>query len=498
MSTTISMWLGIAFLVLCITAVLLQAWLWGPKFWDEEAKKTQAPKFWLRMHALAGYGYGLIYVVMMWNMLPRLWEYQYELPARTVFHAVIGITIGVLLITKILILVFFRHFEESMPYFGFGLLLCTVVLSVLSIPYAVQAADLGGRTSDPANIERVRKQLAHVNFAEYEVDIDELTSAQGFERGRNVLVKKCTVCHDMRTILARPRTPQKWFNVSERMLDKPSVFGDQLGVEDIAPVTAYLAAITPELQRSTKKKRARARAAAKQADALIDIVHSGEDSAEKIDPSVGDKLLDQHCTGCHELDEVVAHGGDDFAGWRSVVAAMVEEGAEYGEQDAMTMSAYLAQKYPPTKDTAPPMPPPPADEGSSGEAVADSEGDTEGVPIAVNDASAGTGGTAVEPASDQAPIKRKRPKKKKKAKPKANATNGRTLFLKQCKTCHGSSGKGDTAFGRKLKVSSLSGLSRNKIRKAIANGVPGTKMRAYKSRLTKQEIEDITAFVRRL
>ena len=91
MSTTLSMWLGIAFLALVIVAVLLQAWLWGPKFWNEEEKKTEAPKFWLRMHALAGYAYGVIYVVMMWNMLPRLWEYQYELPARTVVHAVVGI-----------------------------------------------------------------------------------------------------------------------------------------------------------------------------------------------------------------------------------------------------------------------------------------------------------------------------------------------------------------------------------------------------------------------
>ena len=42
-TTTLSMWLGILFLGLGITAVLLQAWLWGPKFWDEEAKKTRAP-----------------------------------------------------------------------------------------------------------------------------------------------------------------------------------------------------------------------------------------------------------------------------------------------------------------------------------------------------------------------------------------------------------------------------------------------------------------------
>ena len=100
------MWLGIIFLGLCIVAVLLQAWLWGPRFWNEETKKTEAPRSWLMLHKICGYLYLLIYMVMMWNMVPRMWEYQYELPARTVFHAVVAIIIGVLLISKILILMF--------------------------------------------------------------------------------------------------------------------------------------------------------------------------------------------------------------------------------------------------------------------------------------------------------------------------------------------------------------------------------------------------------
>ena len=54
MSTTVSMWLGIAFFFLAIAAVLLQAWLWGPKYWDEAAKVTRAPKAWLRVHAATG------------------------------------------------------------------------------------------------------------------------------------------------------------------------------------------------------------------------------------------------------------------------------------------------------------------------------------------------------------------------------------------------------------------------------------------------------------
>ena len=41
MSTTINMSLGLLFVVLAIVAVLLQAWRWGPQFWDDIGEKTR-------------------------------------------------------------------------------------------------------------------------------------------------------------------------------------------------------------------------------------------------------------------------------------------------------------------------------------------------------------------------------------------------------------------------------------------------------------------------
>jgi mono/diheme cytochrome c family protein len=94
----------------------------------------------------------------------------------------------------------------------------------------------------------------------------------------------------------------------------------------------------------------------------------------------------------------------------------------------------------------------------------------------------------------------KKPAPKKPAAPKADAANGRQLFAAKCKTCHGSDGKGDTPFGQKLGVPSLSKspLSRKAVHAKIANGVPGTKMKAYKDSLSPQELDDLTAFVKRL
>ncbi len=510
MSTTLSMWLGIAFLALCIIAVLLQAWLWGPKFWDDEAKVTRAPKFWLRMHALAGYSYGVIYLVMMWFMLPRLWEYQYELPARTVIHAVLAIAIGVLLICKILILLFFRHFEEAMPKFGFGLLISTVAMTMLSVPYALRAHDLSGRTTDPDNVERVRKLLAEVEM-EQEVDLETLVAEKSFDRGRQILVKKCITCHDMRTILVKPRTAKGWYKVNQRMLEKPAVFGEQLDSEDIPFVTAYLVAITPDIQKSAKEKREQNRAVLARTNAMVDAVHDADTTESKVDEKAGEELLQAKCVDCHEMDEVEAHGGDDIAGWRSVIAAMVEEGTELTDEEADLLARYLAVKWPAKEEALPPIgespPEPEESEPAPAEptpAEPEATPDEPETPAESDKPKKKRKKKKAKPAETDEPAEPKpaeaEPKPKPKPKPTFDKKAGRGIFMKKCKACHGTDGKGNTPFGQKIKIISISrsGRSHKKIRAITANGVPGTKMKPYKGKLSDKELDDVAAFVRSL
>ncbi len=494
MSTTLSMWLGIAFLFLAILAVLLQAWLWGPKFWNEEKKKTEAPRAWLRVHAFAGYAYGVIYVVMMWNMLPRLWEYQYELPARTVFHAVLAITIGVLLICKILILIFFRHFEEAMPRYGFALLLCTVVMTTLSVPYALRVHDFDGRTTDPENVERVRTLLSEVDLGEG-VDVDTLVTPTAFDRGRRVLVGKCITCHDMRTVLVKPRTAKGWHKVNERMLEKPAVFGEALDEEDLPFVTAYLVAITPDIQKSAKSRREDSRALMARSDAVVEAMHDAEVDAAKVDEAEGEALLQKRCVECHELDDVTAHGGDDAAGWRSVIAAMIDEGAEISDEEITLLTNYLVFKYPPK-----PEPEVSAAEAAKAEAEENAAEDAEAAAeekAAAEDAEAE--GDKTEEVGEDGEAK---PKPKPKARPKAKGDkkNGKKIFMAKCKACHGADGKGETMFGSKIGIVSLhrTRRSQSKIRSFTANGVPGTKMKPYEGKLSDTELDDVARFVKTL
>ena len=87
--------LGLIFWGLSVVATFLMYHLWGYPF-DHETHKSDAPPGLMRLHRVIGYLYGLIYVILMWQMVPRLWNYQIEFPARTVAHLMLGMTVGVI------------------------------------------------------------------------------------------------------------------------------------------------------------------------------------------------------------------------------------------------------------------------------------------------------------------------------------------------------------------------------------------------------------------
>jgi len=132
-----------------------------------------------------------------------------ELPARSILHAVMGITIGFLLVLKIAIIRWFQHFGKALPKIGAGIMLCTIILSFLSVPYALRAQDFGSATT-PAALERVKTLTADLDLGEAP---ETLATAEAMHRGREVLTVKCVVCHDLRTILRRPYTPEGWRDV---------------------------------------------------------------------------------------------------------------------------------------------------------------------------------------------------------------------------------------------------------------------------------------------
>ena len=72
---------------------------------------------------------------------------------------------------------------------------------------------------------------------------------------------------------------------------------------------------------------------------------------------------------------------------------------------------------------------------------------------------------------------------------------GEVVYQKQCSSCHGSKGEGITAPAL-MNQSALAHNTDEFIRYAIQEGRQGTPMQAFKNKLSKADIDNITAFLR--
>jgi mono/diheme cytochrome c family protein len=369
MSTSTSAILGLVFLGLANASVFLMYKLWGYPF-DHETRKSEAPRSLMLVHRLIGYAYAILYVFMMWHMVPRLWNYQVELPPRTVAHLMLGITIGVLLLVKIAILRFFRHFEEMMPYIGTTLLLCTYLLISLSVPFTLReralrtGAHVSGNVFSEGSIQRIRRLLDTAGLPD-EAPLDQLASKRKMREGQRVLLRQCVQCHDLRTILVRPRTPPDWVRLVNRMALKP-VIGEPLTEENQWAVSTYLIAITPDIQNSVKEQRKQRMQASQaqvalraafipspdvvqDADAAIqspdDVVMTSPD-AEGYDPAAAQELFEITCSQCHPLSDVDDAPPTSEQETQDLIQRMIEEnGLFILEEDIAIVARYLNETY---------------------------------------------------------------------------------------------------------------------------------------------------------
>ena len=340
--------LGLIFWGLSVAATFLMYHLWGYRF-DHETHKSDAPPGLIRLHRGIGYLYGLIYVILMWQMAPRLWNYQIEFPARTVAHLLLGMTIGVILVLKVSIVRYFKHLESAMiPGLGTALLVCTTLLIGLSAPFAfseayLRAAHVGG-SYDEAALERVKDHLALAGLDDAN-RARELASPEGLHAGRQVLLTGCIMCHDLRTVLIRPRTPVHWRQTVLRMADRSTLLAP-ITEEQQWEVTAYLIAISPELQRSARDQRMHeqeadeARAAASEAMAAPE-----ERVAMEYDAERAKQIYETQCSLCHPLAVVEGappRGADEA---KTLVARMVSNGFTATEGELELIIEYLKRTF---------------------------------------------------------------------------------------------------------------------------------------------------------
>lgn len=340
--------LGVVFLLLAYASTFLMFKLWGYPF-DKEKLKSTAPPALMLTHRLIGYAYLIIYLYFMAEMVPRLWNYQVEFPARTVAHLLLGMTIGVILICKIVIVRFFKYLEDPMaPLLGTLLLICTNLLIGLSVPFAFKesalSSNIGGVSAfSEENIARVNRLLPTAGLPDT-APLAELTTVENMEHGRDILLRQCVQCHDLRTILIRPRTPDNWVKTVTRMADR-SLLWNPIDETDQWAVSTYLIAITPDLQRSAKQKRTE-EVAIQQVQVAIQAPPAAPASEATIDLADAQQAFEDACSQCHESGDVEFAPPESEEDARALVTRMVvDNGLEETEENLEKVIFYLTATY---------------------------------------------------------------------------------------------------------------------------------------------------------
>jgi len=356
--------IGIVFIGLATALTFLMFYVWKFPF-DHERCKSAAPPLAVMSHRLMGYLFVLIYIYIMWSMVPRLWSYQVELPARTVLHLALGILIGALLILKLVIVRYFKHMETKLvPTLGVGLFLCSFLLIALVLPFSLREAylestALGDETMIHSRIKRVRELLPTAGLEDNKL-LAELASKKGLIAGRRILTAKCVQCHDLRTVLVRPRTPQAWQQTVSRMANRSTIL-NPITEDDQWFVTAYLIAVSPTLQQTLKERRKMETRALESQTSMQSAMKLSEIEDADYEHAAAEKLFMQKCSQCHDHTQVEQAPPATKADVVALVQRMVGNGLDASEVELGAIIRYLTvtftrQSEPQQSGQAPPLP----------------------------------------------------------------------------------------------------------------------------------------------
>ena len=155
------------------------------------------------------------------------------------------------------------------------------------------------------------------------------------------LTRSCTQCHDLRTILVKPREPADWHNTVVRMANRATAL-NPISESDQWHVTAYLIAISPTLRESVSERRRTdqttedARTAARQPDI---------GQPESYDTEQAMAVFEAKCSQCHSPQLVLGTtltSRDDAV---ALVKRMVGNGLTAAEEELSQIMAYLTETY---------------------------------------------------------------------------------------------------------------------------------------------------------
>ena len=238
-----------------------------------------------------------------------------------------------------------------MPYIGTCLLLCTYLLIGLSVPFTFREAALRTQTRafSEEGIARTRRLIANAGLPA-EAPLDELASKRKLREGQRVLQGKCVVCHDLRTILAKPRTPTNWVSLVNRMAIKPMI-GEPIHEEEEWTVSAYLIAITPDIQTSVRQQRQEqmrsneAKAAAQIATVTMEAEAATDTAPVTYNEAEVKALFEDKCSQCHPFTDVEDYPPRSEEETTELITRMIDIGLYLEEEEIELIVRYINENY---------------------------------------------------------------------------------------------------------------------------------------------------------
>ncbi len=177
--------------VIAVVNASLMAWLWRfPMVPDptgrDPAGISTAPRLWVNVHRTLGYTFVLIYAAVLFEMVPRIWEFR-VFSAVAVVHGILGAVVGVLLVVKISIIRRFHSLGGWLPFIGGTLAVTALVMNIVALVPAW----------------KVVRPFAAVT--------PELAA------GRDVVAAKCFQCHGASTIAGEREDDHRWQQLTQKM-----------------------------------------------------------------------------------------------------------------------------------------------------------------------------------------------------------------------------------------------------------------------------------------
>ncbi len=148
-----------------------------------------------------------------------------------------------------------------------------------------------------------------------------------------------------------PRTPKNWRQTVRRMADRSTIFNPIAEPEQWA-VTAYLIAISPELQQGVRQRREQERSTEESKQALQSAVRlselpgdTAEGAAAVYDPLAAKQLFETQCQQCHGPPDFERSAVRSVEEVRELVARMVENGLEVSQEELARIIRYITENY---------------------------------------------------------------------------------------------------------------------------------------------------------